>query len=131
MEAEASAKVLSASGGGRYGIIFGHDAEAPSSAKNFYIFLIDQEGQFILQHIAADKVKTLVSDPIKPGILSASRAVHLKVKSVDNNILLYANGELLKMVSLPQPAIGGVGMYVDPRMSVEFSRFKISPAQFR
>jgi len=131
LEAEASAKVLSASGGGRYGIIFGHDAEAPSSAKNFYIFLIDQEGQFILQHIAADKVKTLVSDPIKPGILSASRAVHLKVKSVDNNILLYANGELLKMVSLPQPAIGGVGMYVDPRMSVEFSRFKISPAQFR
>lgn len=131
LEVEASAKVLSASGGGRYGIIFGHDGETSSSAKNFYIFLIDQEGQFILQHIAADKVKTLVSDPIKPGILSASRVVHLKVKSFDNNILLYANGELLKMVTLAQPAAGGVGMYVDPRMNVEFSRFKIAPAQFR
>ncbi len=131
LEVETSAKVLSASGGGRYGIIFGHNGDASPGAKNFYIFLIDQEGQFILQHIAADKVKTLVSDPIKPGILSASRVVHLKVKNFDNNILLYANGELLKMVTLAQPAVGGVGMYVDPRMNVEFSRFKISPAQFR
>lgn len=131
LEVEASAKVLSASEEGRYGIIFGHDTETSSSAKNFYIFLIDLAGQFILQQVIADKVKTLVADPIKPGILNANRAVHLKVKSFDNNILLYANGELLKMISLSQPISGGVGMYVDPRMSVEFSRFKISPAQYR
>lgn len=131
LEVETSAKVLSASGSGRYGIIFGTDAEASSGSTNFYLFLIDEGGQFILQYIAADKVKTLVSDPIKPGILNASHVVHLKVKSFENNLLLYANGELLKMVSLAEPVAGGVGIYVDPRMSVEFSRFKIAPAQYR
>ena len=92
---------------------------------------MDNNGNYALQQVSERAVKILVSDQIQPGIVQDFGKVHLKVKFIGNLILLYANGELLKMSPVKGNQSGGVGLYVDPKLQVEFSDFKVSPASQR
>lgn len=127
MEMEVIAKVLSGSGAQRFGIILGHNWDDGAPEQNFYLFTVSLEGSFAFQKVTQAGVQTLISEAIKPGILGHTGQAHLRVKSLDGFILMYANGELLKMAPIGQPVKGGIGLYADPKISVEFSRLKISP----
>lgn len=129
VEVAVVASVLSGSGEGKFGIILGHEPEFGLKPQNFYLFTIDRTEHFTLQKIDQPEVKTLVTEVIKPGIISNFSQVHLRVKSLNNFILMYANGELLKIVSVGEPVKGGVGLYSDPRISVTFSQLQISPVE--
>jgi hypothetical protein len=129
VDMSVNAKVLSGSGDGKYGIIFAHNTAIASKFQNFYLFTIDNGGHFALQKVVGTYVKTIVSEVMKPGIIGSSGEVYLRLKAFNSYILMYANGELLKMVSVDEQVSGGVGLYVDPKLSIEFSRLKISPAE--
>ncbi len=131
VEVEVLANVTSGSRNGKYGIIFGHNKQALTPFKNFFLFSMDNNGNYALQQVSERAVKILVSDQIQPGIVQDFGKVHLKVKFIGNLILLYANGELLKMSPVKGNQSGGVGLYVDPKLQVEFSDFKVSPASQR
>lgn len=131
VEVEVLANALSGSRNGKYGIIFGHNMEAANPYKNFYLFSVDNNGNYALQEVTERSVRILVAEQIQPGILRDYGAIHLKVKYIGNLILLYANGELLKMTPTKRMQTGGVGLYVDPKLKVEFSDFKASPANRR
>ena len=127
MEMEVFARVLSGSGTQRFGIILGHHVGDGMPERGFYLFTVDLGGYFSLQKVLQAGVQTLISEAIKPGILGQTGQVQLRVKTLNGFILMYANGELLKMAPIGQPVKGGIGLYADPKISVEFSRLKISP----
>jgi protein phosphatase len=129
VDMSVNAKVLSGSGNGKYGIIFAHNAVNTPKYQNFYLFTIDNAGHFALHKVAGTQVQTIVSEVIKPGIIGSSGQVYLRLKAFNNVVLMYANGELLKMVTIAEQVKGEVGLYVDPKLSVEFSRIKVSPAE--
>jgi len=127
VEVAVVASLLSGAGEGKFGIILGHNTEQSPQSQNFYLFTIDKTEHFTLQKIGRAGIKTLVNEIVKPGIISNFSKVHLRVKSLNNFILMYANGELLKIASVDEPVKGGVGLYSDPHISVEFSQLQISP----
>ncbi len=129
VEVEVQARRLRGSLNGKYGIIIGHNLNAAAKPANFMLFTVDSNGHFSLQYISPRSVKILVSEPIKPGIVGNFDQIHLKVKSYGKMIFLYANGVLLKMQSVEIPLTGGVGLYVDPKMRVEFSGFAVLPIE--
>lgn len=129
VELAVVASVLSGSGEGKFGIILGHKPGQNLQPKNFYLFTIDKTEHFTLQKINQPGVETLVTEVIKPGIISNFSKIYLRVKCLNNFILMYANGELLKIVSVGEPIKGGVGLYSDPHLSVEFSQLQISPVE--
>jgi tetratricopeptide (TPR) repeat protein len=130
VEMSVMAKALSVGNNARYGVIFAHNTENTPEYQNFYLFTIDNAEHFALQKVVGTHVKTIISEVIKPGIIGSSGQVYLRLKALDNFVLLYANGELLKMVSIDESVKGGVGLYVDPKLRVEFSKIKISPAEY-
>lgn len=129
VELAVVASVLSGSGEGKFGIILGHKPGQILQPKNFYLFTIDRTEHFTLQKINQPEAKTLVAEVVKPGIISNFSKIHLRVKCLNNFILLYANGELLKIVSVDEPVQGGIGLYSDPHISVEFSQIQIAPLE--
>jgi serine/threonine protein phosphatase PrpC len=127
VEVEVQTRRLRGSRNGKYGIIFGHylDDDAPGEA--FFLYSVDSNGNFSVQQVTRHSVKILVSEPIKPGIIGNYDQIHLRVKSLGKLVLLYANGVLLKMLPLAVEQSGGVGLYTDPKMQVEFTDFRIQP----
>jgi len=123
------AKVFPASGDGKYGIIFAHNMDNNPAYQNFYLFTIENNEYFALQKVRGSQVETVVSEPVKPGIIGTSGDLYLRVKAFNNFALLYANGELLKMVSIDEPVKGGIGLYAGPKIRVEFSQIKAAPAE--
>lgn len=113
---------------GKFGIIFGHETTGTQPYKNFLLFYVNGYGEYSLVEVRGRNVRTLVVENIRPDIFNHYDKVHLKVKSFGKLILLYANGELLKMIPVNRARKGGVGLYSDPKINVEFSNFKISPA---
>lgn len=116
---------------GKYGIIFGHETAGVQPYKNFFLFSIDGNGRYTLEEVTSRSVNMLASEYIRPDVLRSYDQVQLKVKSFGKLILLYANGELLKMVPVDRPRGGGVGLYADPKLRVVFSGLKISPAVYK
>ncbi|MCB0293158.1 MAG: hypothetical protein KDH97_23085, partial [Calditrichaeota bacterium] len=86
---------------------------------------------YTLEEVTARSVNMLASEYIRPDVLRSYDQVQLKVKSFGKLILLYANGELLKMVPVERPRGGGVGLYADPKLRVVFSGLKIAPAVYK
>lgn len=129
VEVAVVASLLSGAGEGKFGIILGHEVRQSLQPQNFYLFTIDKTEHFTLQKVDRAGVKTLVDEVIKPGIISNFNRVHLRVKCLNNFILMYANGELLKIASVNEPVRGGVGLYSNPHISVEFSQLQISPVE--
>lgn len=116
---------------GRYGIIFGHETAGKQPYRHFYLFFVNGNGQYALVEVNDRQVNKLVSENIRPDFFAQHDKVYLKVKYFGKLILLYANGELLKMVPVDRPRKGGVGLYADPKLNVEFSNFKVAPAIYK
>ena len=128
VEVEVQTRRLKGSRNGKYGLIFGHDLSNDAPGERFFLFTVDSNGNYSLQRVTKHSVKILVSEPIKAGIIGNYDQIQLKVKSFGKLILLYANGVLLKMLPLNVEQSGGVGLYADPKMQVEFSGFRILPS---
>ncbi len=130
VEVEVQARWLGGNQNGKFGIIFGHDLQNGIKPNSFMLFTVDRNGNYSLQRVSQRSVRILVADQIKPGIIGNFNQIHLKVKSFGKLTLLYANGVLLKMVPNEWGQHGGVGLYVDPKLRMEFSHFRILPTAF-
>lgn len=131
IEVQVQAKTLAGNPSGRYGIIFGHQPNVGSRFKSFFLFAIDNRARYALQHVTPNRVQILVSGQIDPGIQGGYDVVQIKVKCIGKWIFLYVNGQTINMVDVKQPVRGGVGLYVDPKLRVEFSQFKVTLPDFQ
>lgn len=125
VEVQVQARVLSRNASGRYGLIFGHREGAGSRYRNFFLFTIDTHARYALQHVTTKHVRILVSGQIDPGIQGGYDVMQLKVKYIGKWIFLYVNGQTVNMIDMQEPVRGGVGLYVDPKLRVEFSQFRV------
>ncbi len=131
IEVQVQAKTLAGNPSGRYGIIFGHHLRGGNRFKSFFLFTIDNRARYALQQVTPNRVRILVSGQIDPGIQGGYDVVQLKVKCIGKWIFLYVNGQTINMVDMKQPVQGGVGLYVDPKLRVEFSQFKVTLPDFQ
>ncbi|RMH87093.1 MAG: hypothetical protein D6681_15805 [Calditrichaeota bacterium] len=129
IEVEVEGTVLLGQEFGNYGIIFGHALDE-EPYRNFYLFSVDGS-HYALQEVSPRHVKYLVSGRLHQNRKQSSGPIVLKVKVLDKLVLLYANGQLLKMLTLERPLHSGIGLYADPKMRVEFSRLRIHPVNPR
>ncbi|MGH1366099.1 MAG: protein phosphatase 2C domain-containing protein [Calditrichia bacterium] len=123
-EIVVNAKRVGGLGNGKYGIIFGHDISDPFD--NFYLFTIDKDSRFALQRISRKSIKTIASGEIPVSLNQNLTPAQLKIKCIDKTILLYVNGHLLTMVT-DKNVRGGIGLYADPNMRVEFAGLTAEP----
>jgi|GEM_PF-5339688 len=111
-------------GNGKYGIIFGHNISDPF--QSFYLFTIDKDSQYALERISRNSINKITNGSVPVGVKQSNSPTQLKIKCIDKTILLYANGELLTMVT-DKTVRGGIGLYADPNMQVEFSGLSAEP----
>lgn len=131
VDVHVRAEVFSGRSTSKFGIIFGHQPNSVNPTKDFYLFSVNGDGEYTLQRISSRKIQFLDRGKIPPNTQDSYNTAGLQVKCMGNLVLLYANNELLKMVTLPEPLTEtGVGLYADPRLEIEFSNFVVSPAQF-
>ncbi len=131
IEVQVQAKTLLGNPSGRYGIIFGHQLNGGNRFRKFFLFTIDNRARYALQQVTPTRVRILVSGQIDPGIQGGYDVVQLKVKCIGKLIFLYVNGQAITIFDAKQPVQGGVGLYVDPKLSIEFSQFKVTPPDFQ
>lgn len=124
VEIVVQAKRTGGLGNGKYGIIFGHNISDPF--HSFYLFTIDKDSQYTLERISRKSIKKITSGSIPVGIKQNDVPTQLKIKCIDKTILLYANGDLLTMVT-DKTVRGGIGLYSGPNMRVEFSGLSAEP----
>ncbi|MEL6824106.1 MAG: hypothetical protein AAFP70_20300, partial [Calditrichota bacterium] len=124
VEIIVQAKRTGGLGNGKYGIIFGHNISDPF--HSFYLFTVDKDSKYALERISRKSISKITSGSIPVGIKQNNLPTQLKIKCIDKTILLYANGDLLTMVT-DKTVRGGIGLYADPNMQVEFSELSAEP----
>ncbi|RMF57989.1 MAG: hypothetical protein D6748_09945 [Calditrichaeota bacterium] len=128
VEVEVHARLLLNLTMGSYGIIFGHQPYPRQNYRHFYLFSIQPDSRYELQQVTPDGVRVLVSGQIAPGVQGGYKVTQLKVKTIGKLVVLYVNGITLYIKELDQVVKGGVGLYVDPKLRVQFTNFKILPS---
>ncbi|NIW79318.1 MAG: hypothetical protein GWN16_07590 [Calditrichae bacterium] len=131
IEMDVQTRVINAEEEGKYGVIFGHDLDERGRYHHFYLFSINTDFEYSLERITDNQIDVLDSAPVQPSVADGNKFTHLKVKSLGQLVLLYANGDLLNMLKVDKPDTCGFGFYADPKLQVKFSDFKISPVQVK
>jgi len=112
----------------RAGIIIGYNSSNKFGTENYFLFSMDNMGNFLLQKISDGQEKKLLSVSRQLNSSNDSKTFHLKIKSLGPWIMIYYEQKLLDSWLSKEFITGKIGLYADPNIDVEFSYLNISSA---
>lgn len=111
---------------GRCGLILGYESLAASPYESFYLFSVYNQNRFLLQKFSNFKKQLIFSVAASEDSLTPGQDFLLKARWYGTNLEIYLNEKLLFQWQDQENISGQAGLYADPNLRVEFSKFEIA-----
>lgn len=108
------------------GIIIGYNKSGNLNKENYYLFCVDNYGNYSLIKLNDDKEEILLS--AKQTLDSNKKNLWLKIKCLGPWIMLYNDDKLLESYLSKDFIKGKIGLFTEANAYVDFTSFKISSA---